>query len=126
MEEEILPEELEGDNPHQQLQDEELSMARHEGREPEFEHNQSRRHPLSQVTNAVDIVSLLPNRIDDDQENKEFFSDDSTYDHREHAPIIISDDNVEEEAPLDDEGDYGEEEPQDDTFEFLLKHGSKS
>lgn len=63
MEEEILPEELEGDNPHQQLQDEELSMARHEGREPEFEHNQSRRHPLSQVTNAVDIVSLLPNRM---------------------------------------------------------------
>lgn len=146
MEEEILPEEVEGDILPEQLHNEELSAMRSKGREPGVKHNEPRRHPLSQVTNARDTISPMPNYLqpkgivlqgdgrhgapipisDDGEENENLSSDDSPNGGRDDDPIIINDDNVEEEEPIDDEGDLDELEPQDDTFEFLFRQGRKT
>lgn len=133
MEDETLPEELEHGKPPEQLQNEELFATRCKGRQPESEHTQHR-HPLSQVTNAGDVASPLPNPlqpqgtvqqgdgrpgvpisiIDDSEENEQPLSHASADDDRDDAPINIEDDRVEEE------------EPEDDTFEFLFTKGRNS
>lgn len=127
MEEEILPEELEDENLPEQLQYEESPVTRCEGREPGFKRDQQRRHPLSQVTNAGDMVSPLQDRLDLEARQQG--------DGRLGAPVFISDDNEEQEdfcshasadsgpnAPISINNDeLEEEEPEDDTFDFLFK-----
>lgn len=141
MEEEILPEELEEDDPDP-LQDDELLTSRGQGRGPNFKHTQPRQHPLSQVTNAEDMTSSPPNHSqalgsrqhgddgcprapafisDDEDENASLPGDEDPDDDNDNLPMAIDNDNTVEDGLFDDEWDSEEEEPQDDTFEFLLK-----
>lgn len=141
MEEEILPEELEEDVPDP-LQDDELLTSRGQGRGPNFKHTQPRQHPLSQVTNAEDMTSSPPHHsqalgsrqqgddgrpgapvfISDEDENASLPGDEDPDDDNDNLPMAIDNDNTVEDGLFDDEWDSEEEEePQDDTFEFLLK-----
>lgn len=139
MEEEILPEELDEDIPDP-LQDGELLALRGQGQSPGFRHQHPRQHPLSQVTNADDVWSspsshsqALGNRqqedghsgapviISDDDDEDEDSSSDEIEDGDQHNHSMATDNlNIVEEELFDAEGD-SEEEPQDDTFEFLLR-----
>lgn len=125
MEEEVLPEELDGGRTPEQPQDEELSAAWCEGRQPEAKDNQSRRHPLSQVANAEDMVSPLSNDMQPPIFGQHGHGRPgapiSTSDNDEETEDFLTDDDVDEEEPSNDEGDLGEEEPQDDTFDFLRR-----
>lgn len=142
MEEEILPEELDEDIPDPLQDDELLAASRGQGRGPNSKHTQPRQHPLSQVTNAEDMTSSPPNHSralgtgqqgddgrfgapvfisDDDDENASLSGDEDPEDDNDNLPMAIDNDNKVEHALFDDEWDSEEEEPQDDTFEFLLK-----
>lgn len=124
MENEILPEELEDKDTTKQLQDEknlrpadeEYTETRCQNRKPGSEHDQPRRHPLSQVTNMEDTITPLQNRVRGPRAGQHGHGHPCP-----GAPISFSDDSEEGEESFDSEGGGEEAELQDDTFEFLLK-----
>lgn len=139
MEEELLPEELDEDVPDA-LQDDELLALRGQGRGPDIKHTQPRQHPLSQVTNAEDVLSSPPNHLqalgfgqqedgrpgapvlisDDGGEDEDTSGDESADGDQDNCSMATDNHDLVEEDVFDNEGD-SEEEPQDDTFEFLLR-----
>lgn len=142
MEEEILPEELDEDVPDPLQDDELLAGWRGQGRGPNSMYTQPRQHPLSQVTNAEDMTSSPPNHSealesrqqgddgrrgapvfisDDDDENASLSADEDPDGDNNNLPMATDNDIKVEDERFDDEWDSEEEEPQDDTFEFLLK-----
>lgn len=140
MEEEVLPEELDEDV-SDPLQDDEILASGSQGRGPNSEHTQPRQHPLSQVTNAEDMTSPPPNDLlalgirqqevgrhgapvlisDDGDDNVSLYGNEDADGGNDYLPMTIDNDNIVEQGLFVDEGDSEDEEPQDDTFEFLLR-----